>query len=69
MRTGTFQIVGAILLSILSISPGDAAREIPAITNTSDNVSVDVSGEARLRKLHLVRPDLIPYPIAYEVYC
>jgi hypothetical protein len=26
-------------------------------------------GEVRLRKLHLVRPDLIPYPVAYEVYC
>jgi hypothetical protein len=25
--------------------------------------------EVRLRKLHLVRPDLIPYPISYEVYC
>jgi hypothetical protein len=25
--------------------------------------------EVRLRKLHLVRPDLIPYPIYYEVYC
>jgi hypothetical protein len=25
--------------------------------------------EVRLRKLHLVRPDLIPYPIEYEVYC
>ena len=25
--------------------------------------------EVRLRKLHLVRPDLIPYPIAYEFYC
>jgi hypothetical protein len=25
--------------------------------------------ETRLRKLHLVRPDLIPYPIAFEVYC
>lgn len=23
----------------------------------------------RLRKLHLVRPDLIPYPISFEVYC
>jgi hypothetical protein len=22
-----------------------------------------------LRKLHLVRPDLIPYPIYYAVYC
>ena len=25
--------------------------------------------EVRLRKLHLVRPDLIPYPIFYDVYC
>ena len=25
--------------------------------------------EVRLRKLHLVRPDLIPYPILYEIYC
>ena len=27
------------------------------------------AAEVRLRKLHLVRPDLIPYPIAYEVCC
>jgi hypothetical protein len=25
--------------------------------------------EVRLRKLHLVRPDLIPYPIFFDVYC
>jgi hypothetical protein len=25
--------------------------------------------EVRLRRLHLVRPDLIPYPIVYEVFC
>jgi hypothetical protein len=25
--------------------------------------------EVRLRRLHLVRPDLIPYPIAYELIC
>ena len=23
----------------------------------------------RLRKIHLVRPDLIPYPIALSIYC
>jgi hypothetical protein len=23
----------------------------------------------RLRKMHLVRPDLIPYPIYYAIYC
>jgi hypothetical protein len=25
--------------------------------------------EVRLRKINVVRPDLIPYPIAYEVVC
>jgi hypothetical protein len=25
--------------------------------------------EVRLRKMHLVRPDLIPYPIKIEVFC
>jgi hypothetical protein len=25
--------------------------------------------EVRLRKLHLARPDLIPYPLETEVYC
>jgi len=25
--------------------------------------------EVRLRRLHLVRPDLIPYPIEIEVFC
>ena len=25
--------------------------------------------EVRLRKLHLVRPDLIQYPLSYDIYC
>lgn len=25
--------------------------------------------EVRLRKLHLVRPDLIQFPVAFEIYC
>lgn len=25
--------------------------------------------EVRLRKFHLVRPDLIPFPVTFEVYC
>lgn len=24
---------------------------------------------SRMRRLHLVRPDLLPYPLAFEVYC
>lgn len=38
----------------------------PAIT--VDN-SARFLPSGRIRKLHLVRPDLIPYPIAYEIVC
>ena len=31
--------------------------------------TVPLPPEVRLRKLHLVRSDLIQYPICYEVYC
>jgi hypothetical protein len=36
---------------------------------TPSRSAVTMLPEVRLRKLHLVRPDLIPYPIAYEVFC
>ena len=39
-------------------APLDGEAEMAAVKN-----------QTRLRKLHLVRPDLIPYPIAFEVYC
>ena len=38
--------------------PGDGPAAAPAAPEV-----------AKLRKLHLVRPDLIPYPLAYDVYC
>ena len=44
-------------------SPADAG------TALEGSESAGIRPEGRLRKLHLVRPDLIPYPIAYEVYC
>ena len=43
-----------------SVASSDAAGQDPQAT---------IRTEVRLRKLHLVRPDLIPYPIAYEVCC
>jgi hypothetical protein len=50
------------------------------ITSTglpSDNDNAGIRGtqiasgliQVHIRRLHLVRPDLIPYPIAYEVIC
>ena len=41
----------------------------PTAPDTADAAVAGIRSEGRLRKLHLVRPDLIPYPIAYEVYC
>ena len=41
----------------------------PAAIPTPESVAGHYLPEVRIRKLHLVRPDLIPYPIAYEIVC
>jgi len=44
----------------------------PALSSQSTEQQIQLTRlppEVRLRKLHLVRPDLIQYPISYEVYC
>jgi hypothetical protein len=55
---------GVLLVALLAPSrvPADKVVAPKGETPTA-------RGETRLRKLHLVRPDLIPYPIAFEVYC
>jgi len=65
-------LIPAILLVMLSTTPGHSlpnhAKE--SAKQTSGPVASSVFyPEVRLRKLHLVRPDLIPYPIYYKVYC
>lgn len=62
-------------LSVCLVAPagrtGSAPTpEIDAMTAAPETSPLaGIRPEGRLRKLHLVRPDLIPYPIAYEVYC
>lgn len=58
-------VLGCVVL--IGAGPGKApqVKVMPA----GENASVRLPPEVRLRKLHLVRPDLIPYPIAYEVCC
>jgi hypothetical protein len=58
----------AVLSAGLLLTAPQAPLSSPATPADGTNLA---SGrpEVRLRKLHLVRPDLIPYPIAYEVYC
>lgn len=49
-------------------SPPPAPVAVGELVDAAESVA-NSKGEPRLRKLHLVRPDLIPYPIAFEVYC
>jgi hypothetical protein len=55
----------ALLLLCVSAVPGTQPQSQPA----GESPSARMNPEVRLRKLHLVRPDLIPYPVCYEVYC
>lgn len=54
-------LLAATTAPVGSSSDGNAA--------VGESPSAAVARQTRLRKLHLVRPDLIPYPIAFEVCC
>jgi hypothetical protein len=56
----------AMLLSAGMIPPSTTSARTPS---TPEMQVVAHRYEVRLRKLHLVRPDLILYPICYDVYC
>ena len=64
-----------LMLSTLGLcfaAPAEPTAPVPAGDAPAIDEHLEMAGirpEGRLRKLHLVRPDLIPYPIAYEVYC
>ena len=53
-----------LLVALLGLSPSPSRD----VTIPTPDDTTTASGEVRLRKLHLVRPDLIPYPISFEVY-
>jgi hypothetical protein len=57
-----------IAIALLAFSPASPRATIIAPAK-GPALSQAYFPEVRLRKLHLVRPDLIPYPISYEVYC
>jgi hypothetical protein len=63
-------IAVAMLLSVGMIPPSTTSARTPS--NQLPAAGMDAVAhryEVRLRKLHLVRPDLILYPIYYDVYC
>jgi hypothetical protein len=58
-----------VLFAGLFLTAPLPSQPTPAALPSADGALTSYRPEVRLRKLHLVRPDLIPYPIAYEVYC
>ena len=69
MRRMSRSLLAALVIFSAGMIPASPART-PA-PQTQDTAAGQVLSriEVRLRKLHLVRPDLIPYPIHYDVYC
>lgn len=69
MRRLLFKLAAiAILLWLATIQPVTAG---PCLSRQSEQIRPTITryDQVKLRKLHLVRPDLIPFPIIFEVYC
>jgi hypothetical protein len=58
-----------LLLAALSCMAAFGPSDRPSAGDDRSTPTARLGTEVRLRKLHLVRPDLIPYPLALEVYC
>lgn len=56
-----------VLTAVTSISPATTQAR-PTASESASLDSIVRAPEVKLRKLHLVRPDLIPFPIYFEVY-
>ena len=61
-------LFGSLAVAALALLAGRGPAS--AVTTGSTGVLAQrYYPEVRLRKLHLVRPDLIPFPIDFDVYC
>jgi hypothetical protein len=72
------KIVPAWVGAVVVIALGQASASAPSVATRSDSITGPQAStyppsilrqEVRLRKLHLVRPDLIQFPVAFEIYC
>ena len=72
MKRGIRLLTRAVAVATLTtagmIPPAHSTARTPTDLSAPEGAQVS-RYEVRLRKLHLVRPDLIPYPIHYDVYC
>ena len=75
--TRTVRFVAPVALAAIlspapraTVSPAPAASPDAAVVAAEANDELaSVRRDVRLRKLHLVRPDLIQYPLSYDVFC
>jgi hypothetical protein len=65
LRWLSFPLLIVALSSFGSAAPTSPSNPSPGISPVADHYGPEV----RLRKIHLVRPDLISYPLCYEIYC
>jgi len=66
MRRQLPKLLLSLVLTALLFMPGSSSTSL-SIAEASDAFA-RFPNEVKLRKLHLVRPDLIPYPLFFEVY-
>lgn len=69
MTTALTTTLFAILLALSDGTQSNEPRLEAAVPPAVVEGWVGIHSATRMRKLHLVRPDLIPYPLAYEIYC
>lgn len=70
----TRRLVLALVFLGLGAAIPSPAKTAASSTNVPPRIdSVELANtnfpEVRIRKLHLVRPDLIPYPLVHDIYC
>ena len=67
-HTACVAFLSCASVGVVRANHGSRPADAQARPAARDRVAV-LPPEVRLRKLHLVRPDLIPYPIDIEVVC
>ena len=60
------RVVLCVAALSMGISDTTPHAVVPADQHADQHAALQT---VKLRKLHLVRPDLIPYPLAYEIVC
>lgn len=58
-----------LAITLMGLLVPSSASTKPLVTTIDAVVSTNPLHAVRLRKLHLVRPDLIAYPVSFDVVC